>query len=121
MNAGDREPAADAVLADAESAVTGRRRADTGQAGRASPGRMPPVPERPAGPDFSARVIDDDGRPAASANNYDSFAEAYTADTEANLIIGYYTRPAVLDLAGDVLAGGTSPGGSPETRVQAQP
>jgi len=88
MNAGDREPAADAVLADAESAVTGRRRADTGQAGHASTGRMPPVPESPAGPDFSARVIEDDGRPAASANNYDSFAEAYTAETEANLIIG---------------------------------
>jgi hypothetical protein len=88
MNAGDREPAADAILADAESAVTGRRRADTGQAGHASTGRMPPVPESPAGPDFSVRVIEDDGRPAASANNYDSFAEAYTAETEANLIIG---------------------------------
>jgi hypothetical protein len=49
---------------------------------------MPPVPESPAGPDFSARVIEDDGRPAASANNYDSFAEACTAETEANLIIG---------------------------------
>jgi hypothetical protein len=31
MNAGDREPAADAVLADAESAVTGRRRALVGR------------------------------------------------------------------------------------------
>jgi len=26
-----------------------------------------------------------DREPAASANNYDSFAEAYTAETEANL------------------------------------
>jgi SAM-dependent methyltransferase len=35
-------------------------------------------------------------------NNYDSFAEAYSAETEANLINGYYTRPALLNLAGDV-------------------
>jgi hypothetical protein len=46
--------------------------------------RMPPVPESPAGPDCSVRVTGDDGRPAASASNYDSFAEAYTAETEAN-------------------------------------
>jgi SAM-dependent methyltransferase len=38
----------------------------------------------------------------ANANNYDSFAEAYTAETEANLINGYYMRPAILDLSGDV-------------------
>jgi predicted TPR repeat methyltransferase len=92
MNAGDREPAIEAVLADARSAVSGRLRTDAGQA----------VPESPAGPDFSVRVTADDGRPAASASNYDSFAEAYTAETEANLINGYYTRPAVLELAGDV-------------------
>ena len=102
MNAGDRESAIEAVLADAKSAVTGRLRTDAGQAGYASMDRMPPVPESPAGPGFSVRVIEDEGRPAASANNYDSFAEAYTAETEANLINGYYTRPAVLDLAGDV-------------------
>ena len=36
------------------------------------------------------------------ANDYDSFAEAYTAETEANLINGYYMRPAILNLAGDV-------------------
>jgi SAM-dependent methyltransferase len=35
-------------------------------------------------------------------NDYDSFAEAYTAQTEANLFNGYYCRPAILDLAGDV-------------------
>src|SRR4051812_23803466 len=35
-------------------------------------------------------------------NDYDSFGEAYAAETESNLINGYYTRPAVLDLAGDV-------------------
>jgi SAM-dependent methyltransferase len=43
-------------------------------------------------------------RPAdrAVANDYDTFAEAYTADTEANLLNGYYERPAILALAGDV-------------------
>jgi SAM-dependent methyltransferase len=64
--------------------------------------RMPPVPESPAGADFSVRFVEDDGRPVASANDYDSFAEAYTAETEANLLNGYYMRPAILDLAGDV-------------------
>ncbi len=64
--------------------------------------RMPPAPESPAGPDFSVRVAEDDGRPAAGANDYDSFAEAYTAENEASLINGYYCRPAILDLAGDV-------------------
>ncbi len=53
---------------------------------------MPPVSESSA-------------RPAetAGANDYDSFAEAYVAETEANLINGYYARPAILDLAGDVV------------------
>lgn len=36
------------------------------------------------------------------ANDYDSFAEAYAAEAESNLLNGYYARPAVLDLAGDV-------------------
>jgi len=52
---------------------------------------MPPVPENsPVPPD------------RAVANDYDSFAEEYSAGNEAGLINGYYTRPAVLDLAGDV-------------------
>jgi ubiquinone/menaquinone biosynthesis C-methylase UbiE len=38
----------------------------------------------------------------AVANDYDSFAEAYAAETESNLLNGYYARPAILDLAGDV-------------------
>ena len=42
-----------------------------------------------------------DARPA-SAQDYDGFAAAYAAETESNLINGYYTRPAILDLAGDV-------------------
>jgi hypothetical protein len=36
------------------------------------------------------------------ANDYDRFAEAYTAQNESSLINGYYCRPAILDLAGDV-------------------
>jgi len=35
-------------------------------------------------------------------NNYDSFAEAYAASNENNLINAYYERPAMLALAGDV-------------------
>ncbi|MFD4880238.1 class I SAM-dependent methyltransferase [Streptomyces sp. NPDC058420] len=36
------------------------------------------------------------------ANDYNSFAEAYTAETESNLINAYYERPAMLALTGDV-------------------
>ncbi len=52
---------------------------------------MAPVPDRAAGPADQAAV-----------NDYDSFAEAYNAETEANLINGYYMRPAIVNLAGDV-------------------
>jgi len=52
---------------------------------------MPPIPESPATPADPAVV-----------NDYDSFAEAYVAQNEASLINGYYCRPAILDLAGDV-------------------
>jgi SAM-dependent methyltransferase len=54
-------------------------------------GCMPPVPESSSGLADQAVV-----------NDYDSFAEAYSAENEAGLINGYYTRPAILDLAGDV-------------------
>ncbi|MER5794742.1 class I SAM-dependent methyltransferase [Streptomyces sp. NPDC001980] len=40
------------------------------------------------------------GRP--QVNDYNSFAEAYTAENETNLINAYYERPAMLALAGDV-------------------
>jgi SAM-dependent methyltransferase len=53
--------------------------------------RMPSVPEN------AAPLAD-----PAAANDYDSFAEAYSAETEANLINGYYARPAILALAGEV-------------------
>jgi SAM-dependent methyltransferase len=48
-------------------------------------------------------VPDSSAGPAGrAANDYDSFAEAYSAETEANLVNGYYARPAILNLAGDV-------------------
>ena len=40
--------------------------------------------------------------PADVTNDYDSFAEAYTAENETSLMNAYYMLPAVLDLAGDV-------------------
>jgi len=41
-------------------------------------------------------------RIGADANEYDSFAAAYTAETENNLVNAYYERPAILNLAGEV-------------------
>jgi len=42
-------------------------------------------------------------RPAIPVpNDYDSFAEAYSAENEASLLNAYYERPAMLALAGDV-------------------
>jgi SAM-dependent methyltransferase len=38
----------------------------------------------------------------AVVNDYDSFAEAYSAENETSLINAYYARPAILALAGDV-------------------
>ncbi len=35
-------------------------------------------------------------------NDYDVFAEAYAAENETSLLNAFYTRPAILDLAGDV-------------------
>lgn len=54
---------------------------------------MPPVPASSAVPA---------GASQAAGNDYDSFAEAYTAENEASLHNGYYCRPAILELAGDV-------------------
>jgi SAM-dependent methyltransferase len=52
---------------------------------------MPPVPHSSAGP--ANQTV---------ANDYDSFAEAYAAETETSLANAYYERPAILALAGDV-------------------
>ncbi|HEY0500054.1 MAG TPA: class I SAM-dependent methyltransferase [Kutzneria sp.] len=38
----------------------------------------------------------------AVENDYDGFAEAYTAENETSLTNAYYTRPAIVDLAGEV-------------------
>ncbi|MBE9375533.1 methyltransferase domain-containing protein [Saccharopolyspora sp. HNM0983] len=38
----------------------------------------------------------------ARVNDYDSFAEAYSAANESNLVNAHYERPAMLALAGDV-------------------
>ncbi|MFF4694036.1 class I SAM-dependent methyltransferase [Streptomyces sp. NPDC001307] len=38
----------------------------------------------------------------SQVNDYNSFAEAYTAENETNLVNAYYERPAMLALAGDV-------------------
>ncbi|MGW6951453.1 class I SAM-dependent methyltransferase [Streptomyces xanthophaeus] len=53
--------------------------------------RATDVPESPAGSAGPARV-----------NDYDSFAEAYTAENENNLVNAYYERPGMLALAGEV-------------------
>ena len=52
---------------------------------------MPPVTGSPAEPPGQA-----------AANDYDSFAEAYSAENEASLFNAHYERPATLALAGDV-------------------
>ncbi len=36
------------------------------------------------------------------ADHYDSFAQSYSTDNESNLFNGYYERPAMIELAGDV-------------------
>ena len=48
-------------------------------------------------PDGSSGAVE---RP--ETNDYDGFAEAYTAATEADLVNAHYERPAILALAGDV-------------------
>lgn len=50
-------------------------------------------PVRPSPADSAGRSV---------AEAYDSFAEAYSADSEASLQNRYYTHPAIVNLAGDV-------------------
>ncbi|WP_079403567.1 class I SAM-dependent methyltransferase [Streptomyces sp. 3211] len=49
-------------------------------------------------------VLESLAQPAdpARVNDYDSFAEAYSAENENNLVNAYYERPGMLALAGDV-------------------
>jgi len=67
---------------------------------RASMGRMPDDHSPPGG--ISTRLVSPSTVSAdpSRLNDYDSFAAAYSAETETNLINGYYARPAILDLAG---------------------
>ena len=57
---------------------------------------------------FSAVSADPPG-----INDYDSFAEAYSADNEASLINAHYERPAMLALAGDVAGGSSTSAAAP--------
>jgi predicted TPR repeat methyltransferase len=47
----------------------------------------------PSAPEQSAKAVE---------NDYDTFAEAYAAENETSVNNAYYTKPAILDLAGDV-------------------
>ena len=62
-----------------------------------------PKDHNPAG-GISARLVslpaDNAGPPGI--NDYDSFAEGYTASNETSFVHAYYERPAMLALAGDV-------------------
>ncbi|GGL07292.1 class I SAM-dependent methyltransferase [Planomonospora parontospora] len=65
--------------------------------------RVTDVPENPASSrpgwvSTATQPVD----PAAQVNDYDSFAEAYSAETENSFINAYYARPAIMTLAGDV-------------------
>ena len=65
-------------------------------------GRMPNDDNSPGG--ISARLVSPsaDSADPPRINDYDSFAEAYSAENEVNLANAYYERPATLVLAGDV-------------------
>ena len=71
-------------------------------------GRMPNDDNSPGG--ISARLISEsaDSADPSMVNDYDSFAEAYSAENEVNLFNAYYERPATLALAGDVAGRGSS-------------
>jgi SAM-dependent methyltransferase len=64
--------------------------------------RMPTDHNPPGG--ISPRLTSTSDVPAdpPGVNDYDGIAGAYSAENEANLINGYYERPAILALAGDV-------------------
>jgi SAM-dependent methyltransferase len=65
-------------------------------------GRMPNDDNPPGG--ISARLVSlsADAADPPGLNDYDSFAQAYTASNETSLVNAYYERPAMLALAGDV-------------------
>jgi SAM-dependent methyltransferase len=63
--------------------------------------RMPDPENRPG---VTVRMLDEDAPPAdpSTVNDYDSFAAAYSAESDAGIINAYYERPAILALAGQV-------------------
>ena len=65
-------------------------------------GRMSNDHDPPAG--LSTRLVSfsADSADPPGINDYDSFAEAYAASNENNLVNAHYERPAMLALAGDV-------------------
>jgi ubiquinone/menaquinone biosynthesis C-methylase UbiE len=65
-------------------------------------GRMSSDHNPPGG--ISARLVplSADAADPPGLNDYDSFAEGYTASNEASFVNAHYERPAVLALAGDV-------------------
>ena len=74
---------------------------------------MPPDSENTPG--VTVRLLEEDAPPAdaASVNDYDSFAAAYSAESDAGIINAYYERPAILALAGDVAGGSSTPAAAP--------
>ena len=68
----------------------------------ASMGRMPNAHNPPGGIATRPVLPSENLADAPGINDYDSFAEAYAASNETNLINAYYERPAMLALAGDV-------------------
>jgi SAM-dependent methyltransferase len=65
-------------------------------------GRMPNDHNPPGGISTRLVSISADAADPPGLNDYDSFAEAYTASNETTLINAYYERPAMLALVGDV-------------------
>ena len=56
----------------------------------------------PGSPGRSVHESSYESEDLVKADHYDSFAESYSTDNESNLLNGYYERPAMIDLAGDV-------------------
>ena len=65
-------------------------------------GRMPDDRNLPGGISTSLVSFAADAADPLGINDYDGFAEGYSASNENNLINAYYERPAMLALAGDV-------------------
>ena len=62
------------------------------------------MPDPENRPGVTVRMLDEDAPPAdpSTVNDYDSFAAAYSAESDAGIINAYYERPAILALAGQV-------------------